>query len=211
VAVNPGDLALAAASAEAMLRPALDHPGWDRPAGELAWSCRRTLDHVTDSLLLYSTMLATRTQGALPAAPRNGDPAATLGELLTVAGTSAAVLADVVRAAPPDARAFHPAGVADVSGFVGMGCDELLVHTGDIADGLGLEYEPPADLCDRVLRRLFPWAPEGAGPWATLRWANGRAGLPGHDRQDSDWYWHCAPLAEWDGTVPHRHVPPRWR
>jgi hypothetical protein len=155
-------------------------------------------------------MLATRAEGALPAAPRNGDPSATLGDLLTVAGTSAAVLADVIRSAPTDARAFHPAGVADVSGFIAMGCDELLVHTGDIADGLGIPFDPPADLCDRVLRRLFPWAPEGAGPWATLRWANGRAELPGHGRQDSDWYWNCAPLAEWDGTVERRHVPPRW-
>jgi hypothetical protein len=128
-----------------------------------------------------------------------------------VAVTPAAVLADVVRAAPPAARAFHPAGVADPSGFAAMGCDEILVHTGDIATGLGIGFEPPAGLCARVLARLFPWAPGDAEPWPALQWANGRIGLPGHERQDADWYWHCAPLEEWDGTLARRHVAPRWR
>ena len=61
--------------------------------------------------------------------PRNGDPAASPAQLLATVGAAAAVLAEVARAAPPGARAFHPAGMADVSGWMGMGCVEILIHT----------------------------------------------------------------------------------
>jgi len=26
-----------------------------------------------------------------------------------------------------------------------------------------------------------------------------------------DWWWQCAPLDEWDGTMRARTVPPAWR
>jgi hypothetical protein len=97
--------------------------------------------------------------------------------------------------------------MADASGFVAMGCDETLVHTNDLARGFDLPFEPPRELCRRVLRRLFPWAPEEADPWQALLWANGRIALPGHGRLSSDWAWHCASLEEWDGTIATvRHI-----
>jgi hypothetical protein len=74
------------------------------------------------------------------------------------------VLAAVARASKPGVRAFHPAGMADAEGFLAMGCDEILVHTGDIAEGLGIAVAPPADLCQRVVARLFPWAPTDVDP-----------------------------------------------
>jgi hypothetical protein len=100
--------------------------------------------------------------------------------------------------------------MADAEGFVAMGCDEILVHTGDIADGLGITAAPPTDLCARVLARLFPWAPKGTDPWPTLLWANGRAPLGDRGRLDADWYWQCAPLSEWDGAVKRRTKAPAW-
>ena len=37
-----------------------------------------------------------------------------------------------------------------------MGVVETLVHTHDVAAGLGLTWTPPAGLCARALARLFP-------------------------------------------------------
>jgi hypothetical protein len=112
------------------------------------------------------------------------------------------ILAEVARAAPASARAFHPAGVADPSGWVAMGMDELLVHTHDIAKGLGVPFDIDGGLARLVLDRLFPWWPTDADPVAALLWANGRADLPTIPTPGAAWLWHCAPLAEWDGTIP---------
>jgi hypothetical protein len=62
----------------------------------------------------------------------------------------------------------------------------------------------------RVVRRLFPWAPTDVDPWQALRWACGRTALPDRPRLGPDWWVHCAPLAEWDGTIKRRTSPPAW-
>jgi hypothetical protein len=48
-------------------------------------------------------------------------------------------------------------------------------------------------------------------PWDGLRWAAGRAALPDREQLGPDWYWHCPPLSEWDGTIRKRTAPPAWR
>lgn len=127
---------------------------WDVPAGQLEWSCRETLAHLVNCLNRFAALLArsathdVETPGVDPMV----DPALLI-DLLRSAGM---VLAAVVESADPDVRGWHPYGRADRSGFAAMGCDEILIHTADIASGLGLAYEPPEPLCDRVLRRLFP-------------------------------------------------------
>lgn len=206
--VGAAELTSAVRASVATLAPVADRD-WERRAGDLDWTCRRTLDHVVDALLLYSAHLARRATGRLELV-RDGDRGATVAGLLDAAGSAASILAAVVAEAGPQVRAFHPAGLADPSGFAAMGCDEVLIHTDDIARGLGAAFEPPADLCAAVLGRLFPWAPAGVDPWEGLRWANGRASLPGHERLGPDWYWHCAPLDQWDGTVARREQPPAW-
>lgn len=206
--VRPEDVVAAAALCRSALEPALGRD-WSTPAGDLTWTCRRTLDHVADALVLYASHLATRAPARLPHL-RNGDPERTPAELLTVVGAAAAVLAGVARAAPPGVRGFHGAGMADADGFLAMGCEEILIHTDDIAAGLGVTFRPPDDLTGRMLRRLFPWAPTDGDPWAAVRWASGRVALPDRPRLSPDWYWHCAPLAEWDGTVNTRTRPPGW-
>jgi hypothetical protein len=122
-------------------------------------------------------------------------------ELVRTIGAFATVLAGVVDASPPEARGWHPFGLADASGFAAMACDELLVHTDDAARGLEVPFTAPPELARVTLERLFPWAPTDADPWAALLWANGRTDLPGQPRQ-VDWRWHCAPLEEWDGRNP---------
>jgi len=205
----PSDLTTAARVCRETLTPALDQD-WSGPAGDLEWDCRRTLDHIVDTLFLYAAYMASRgTERLSP--PRNGDQTASPAQLLTTVGVAATVLTEVARAAPAGTRAFHPAGMADVSGWIGMGCAEILLHTGDIARGLGLPYRPPHVLSARILGRLFPWAPTDVDPWDSLRWAAGRDALPDRERLGPDWYWHCPPLSEWDGTITRRIAPPAWR
>jgi len=202
--LDPDDLLLAAGVAVECLAAGAAG-AWEVPAGSLPLSCRATLDHTIDTLLWYSVQLATGARQALPW-PRRGDPAGRVPFLLTTLRSSAAVLAAVVRAVDPSTRAFHTVGMADPEGFTAMGCDEILVHTDDLARGLGVDFEPPSDLCAAVLERLFPWAPADGDPFAELLWANGRIALGDRPRLAADWSWHCAPLDEWDGTIP-RHCP----
>jgi hypothetical protein len=205
----PKDLLAATSTCRAAFAPALDRD-WEVPARDLEWTCRRTLDHVADTLLLYAAHLATRATERRPP-PRNGDPTATPVDLLTTVESCAATLAEVVRAVPPGTRAFHPAGMADATGFVGMGCEEILAHAWDIAEGLGVPIAPSDDLAARVVTRLFPWVPTDVSPWEALLWATGQIAPPGRTRLGPDWFWHCAPLAESDGTITKRTAPPTWR
>jgi hypothetical protein len=207
-AIQPEDLLLSVDLSIQALTPALSSD-WEIPAGDLDWTCRRTLDHVVDALILYSGRLALQATERLPPL-RNGDPERSPGELLVNLGQAAAVLATVVREAPDDARGFHSSGMADRSGFAALGCEEILCHTHDIATGLGLTFQPPDDLCLRVVQRLFPWAPENEGPWDTLLWATGHDTLPEHGRLGPDWSFQAAPLDEWDGTRKTRTTPPTW-
>jgi hypothetical protein len=201
----PNDLLAAAAVSRAALEPALDLD-WRVPAGDLEWSCRHTLDHIFEALIFYAGMLATRSPELRETGGINtaGIP---LADALTMVETNAAILSEVARAAPPEARAFHWNGMTDASGFVAMGCEEILMHSADIAQGLGLTLRPPADLAGRLRARLFPWAPTEVDPWDALRWAAGRMALPAHPRLGTDWGLHCAPLAEWDGTIAKAKWP----
>jgi hypothetical protein len=210
VTVTSEYLGQAAACSAATLRPALTRDDWSRRAGELDASCLDTVDHLVSGLLFYANQLANRAHERLPRL-RDFDTGAPVEELVVLVPAAAAVLGAVARASGPGARAYHPAGMADAEGFLAMGCDELLVHTGDVAAGLGLSFAPPDELCAAVLARLFPWAPRETPPWPTLLWANGRAPLGDQARLDADWYWHCAPLEEWDGSVARRTNAPSWR
>ena len=200
-AVTPGHLRQSASASRGALEPAVELD-WSIQAGDLSWDVRGTVVHVIDAVGWYAAHLAVQSPRRLRfdfAAHRD----ASNRELLDVLEAAAATLAQVATAAPPDARAFHNSGLADSCGFLAMGCDEILVHSWDAIRGLGGEFTPSADIAERVLRRLFPWVSVRASPWQTLLWANGRIALPGQaERIGPDWPWHCAPLDEWDGTVP---------
>jgi hypothetical protein len=204
--VTAGDLVEATLHSRAALTPLQDSERWTENATDLDWSCRDTLDHVINALVYYAGNLARRTP-TRPAFLRTGAPDLSPPELLDVLESAGAVLAGVVRGSPPDARAYHRAGMADPSGFAAMGCAEILVHTEDIATALGGSYRGPDGVTDRVIRRLFPWAPEHADTWERFRWCVGRGALPSHERQGPDWWWWCAPLAEWTGGMTIRTMP----
>ena len=203
IALEPRHLIEAARLAQEVLTPAVDRD-WTAQAAGLEWDCRTTLDHMVNAPLFHGTNLAMRSTQRLPS-PRAGNPNASIGELLAGVEHAATILARIAEATPPGARGFHPAGMADAQGFVALSTNELLLHTQDLAGGLGLRFQPPGELAALVLRRLFPWAPSDADPWAALLWASDRGSLPGRPDVGPDWQSHPAPLSEWDGvTVPRR-------
>jgi uncharacterized protein (TIGR03083 family) len=193
------DVRLAAAASREVLQALVD-ADWRVPAGTLEWDCRTTLEHVIYAVDRYSLYLAGRLRERLPYNPVRY-PECSNRELLTIMEARAAVLAHVARAASPEARGYHVWGWPDRTGYVAMGCVEIVVHTDDIARGLGAEFQPPEAVCRRALARLFPWAPTTVDGWAALQWATGRIALPDREQVPPNWAWHASPLEDWDGTI----------
>jgi uncharacterized protein (TIGR03083 family) len=160
---------------------------WEVSAGDLEWSCRDTAAHVADDLFSYaSQVIAQPTEGYLPIEAVI-DPSASNVEILAAVAMCGRLLANAVELADPAARGWHPQGTSDPDGFAAMGVVEVLVHTFDIANGLGLDWRPPAALCEPVLQRLFPQAPNG-DPVDVLLYCCGREPLEELPRL-SEWTW----------------------
>ncbi|MGE6738508.1 hypothetical protein, partial [Streptomyces sp. NPDC059900] len=185
--VTPDDLDRAVQLALGVLRGA-PSDAWDGKAGSLEWDCWETVEHLSDDLFAYAAQLGPRQpplddevpfiwEPRRPGGPSNAihaNRAAGPAGLLQVLEASGALLIAMVRTAPPTTRAYHGFGISDPEGFAAMGIVETLVHTYDLAEGLGLPWAPPADICARALVRLFPDAPHDTDPWPTLLWATGR-------------------------------------
>ncbi|MEU6276740.1 GNAT family N-acetyltransferase [Streptomyces populi] len=165
---------------------------WDGArAGRLEWSCRRTAEHIADDLVAYAGRLAARaTTAYVPFEIKPDEDTGNAG-VVDVIEAAGRLLSATVRTTPREVRAFHPYPFrsANREGFAAMGVTEVLLHTHDIAGGLGLPYEPPAELCAWVLPRIFPHVrPEPGAPWSTLLWATGRGDLPGREPL-TEWRW----------------------
>ncbi|MFI0812590.1 GNAT family N-acetyltransferase [Streptomyces echinatus] len=178
----------AVAGCVAALRPAVDRDWSEVTAAGLEWSCHETAVHVADDLIAYAGNLVGRAQDDYVPFELKLEDGTDNSGLLHVIETTGALLAAAVRTAPPGVRAFHPYpfGNADRVGFAAMGVAEVLLHTHDMTQGLGLAYEPSADLAESLLAWLFPHVQPGPAPWPTLLWATGRGELPGR-----------APVTEW--------------
>ncbi|MER5430674.1 hypothetical protein [Streptomyces sp. NPDC002588] len=181
---------------------------WDGKAGSLEWSCWETVEHLADDLFAYAAQLGPQGPSLDTEVPfgwdakRAGGPAnvvfadRTAGPagLMQVLEACGALLAAMVRTTPSTVRSYHTFGVSDAEGFAAMGVVETLVHVHDVAEGLGVGWQPDAGLCDRVLRRLFPDAPTDTDRWPTLLWATGRGEIPGYARL-TRWRWYGEPRA----------------
>jgi hypothetical protein len=202
--VTADDVLAAVAAAVDALGPGGD---WSARAGELEWTCWETVEHIADDLVFYAMQLgvpaytgylplesAARYPGGEPNAIRS-DPAAGAEGLMAVLAASGALLAAMVRVTPGEVRGHHTFGPADPEASAAMGVIETVVHTADVARGLGLEYQPDPALCRRVLDRLFPDVEQTSEPWETLQWAAGRIALPGRPRR-VDWRWSNAAPAQ---------------
>ncbi|MGI8827813.1 MAG: maleylpyruvate isomerase N-terminal domain-containing protein [Chloroflexota bacterium] len=189
--MNSADVLAAAGQCERYLAANSD-VDWRGRIPDMEWSVAQAVAHAAEGPLWYAFSLAGGGAGVetmeLRIKPDSSPP-----DLVSTLAAAARVLACVIDSSPPTSRGFHPWGQADPSGFAAMACDELLIHTDDAAQGLGVAFEPDGALCARVLARLFPEAPTRMPPSDGLRWANGRIALPGLSRR-RDWNWHCAPL-----------------
>lgn len=194
--LNGSDVAATGTECGRFLRGVSDR-SWDVHVPDLDWNVAEVVAHAGEGCLWYAIDLAAA--GAdLQAVEHRLKPDVSATDLIDAMETYARLAGWIVDAVPPSTRGFHPWGLADPSGFAAMACDELLIHTDDAARGLGASFEPDRERCDKVLRRLFPWAPTDGDPWDSLRWANGRIAIGDRPRLTS-WAWHCAPLDEWDG------------
>lgn len=207
--VSSSDVEYAVALAVAAFRRAPADADWGAKAGTLTWDCWETAEHLVDDLQQYAAQLGPVVPSVTqdvpfhysaqrPGGPMNAvfvDRESGPEGLYTALEATAGMLAALVATRPAHVRAYHGFGVADPEGFAAMGVIETLVHAHDIGAGLGVDFTPPADLCTRILARLFPEAPTETHPWTTLLWATGRAELPGHGRREGRWRWHGAPLS----------------
>ncbi|MFC4562039.1 maleylpyruvate isomerase N-terminal domain-containing protein [Nocardiopsis mangrovi] len=184
-------VASAADTCLAALLPAAGRD-WSRPAGGLDWTCRHTLDHLALGLVGYAGLLIARPTDRYITLFASLDPEAPVATCLEGVRIAASLLAATVRGTGADARAWHPWGRSDASGFAAMGVTELVVHTYDITRAFGGAWAPPDDLAAAALERLFRDAPAGHRPGDALLWCTGRTDLPGLPRRTR---WR------WDGTV----------
>jgi len=173
---------------------------WTTPVPDLEFSVAGIVAHAAEGCLWYAIDLAAGGRD-LQSVEHRVTTDGSNRDLIETLTSYACVVAAVIETSPDSARGFHPMGTADPSGFAAMACDEMLIHTDDAARGLGIAFRPRGELARSVLRRLFPWVTPGDDAWDRLRWANGRIALGGNERL-TGWAWHCAPLDEWDGTVP---------
>jgi hypothetical protein len=179
---------------------------WGNQAGSLEWDCWETVEHIVDDLFAYATQLTpatpeggyvdiamTRTRPGAPESAIHVDREKGAAALLQALEACGSLLVAMLLTASPSTLAWHPEGTSDLEGFAAMGIVETLVHGHDAAQGLAVPWEPSADLCARVLNRLFPSVPTDALPWATLLWATGRADLPDRPRLGNNWHWYSEP------------------
>ncbi|RFU87755.1 hypothetical protein DY218_05740 [Streptomyces triticagri] len=162
---------------------------WTVPAGPLEWTCWETAAHIAHDLLAYAGQLAARPTDAYLPIDLNVRPTASPAELLQAVAACGGLLSSALSTADPTLRAWHW-GPCDPEGFAAMGVAETLLHTHDIAQGLSIDWLPPAGPSASVLTRLFPTAPPGDRTQVLL-WSTGRGDLDGHPRQTS-WTWQAA-------------------
>jgi Mycothiol maleylpyruvate isomerase N-terminal domain len=162
--VIPEEVTRAVALAINTLSGAID-ADWQVPAAGLTWTCWETVEHMSDDLFAYAAQLGPAKPSLSREVPigwqyrRDGGPALAIfvdppegprGQV-AVLEVCGALLAAMVATAPSNRLAHHVYGASDPGGFAAMGVVEVLVHMYDVAGGLGLAWEPPADLCERAV------------------------------------------------------------
>jgi hypothetical protein len=182
VTIGPDALEAAATAVVTALQAGID-ADWSVGAGDLEWSVDRTIAHMTGAPAKYAFYLSSRSTRyvAVRVWP---EPDATRQERLEAIEACAAALAGVAATAPQDAFGFHVSGMHNAAEFLALACYELLVHTYDVTRGLGLPFEPPAELCRLVVdaearhrvsdKRTMADLDEQRATWPLLVWLSGR-------------------------------------
>jgi hypothetical protein len=168
----PDDVVAAGATAEAALKPVVGRD-WSVRAGPLEWDVEQTITHMIAATAKYTLYLASRCEHFIGLSLTRW-PDATNEEVIDSVLPVATGLAAVAAITPSAVRAYHVTGPSSAADYVGRACVELLVHTDDALNGLGVAFAPPADLCQRVLAQQFPDAAAPGNAWHGLLAASGR-------------------------------------
>ncbi len=133
------------------LRATCDHD-WSGPAGPLSWSCRETAGHIVDVVFSYALQLAAEAKtGYVPFDELRPLPEAQPRDIVDAFAAVARMFAAVLASAPAETRAWHSLGMLSPGQWAGLGANEVLVHTFDICDGLGVAFAPGGELCEATL------------------------------------------------------------
>lgn len=189
-------------STENVLQAFRHVPGelWRQDSEGLEWSRHYTLHHCVQVYSYLSCLLANGASiTSSPPRFQITDQRLETEDLFRLLPMMGEVLIRVAEASPSTTRGWHGWGSPDPEGYLAQACNEILLHGSDITRGLDIPVLPSEELCERVLNRLYPWAPLGTPRWATMLWVSGRGELDGHPPITS-WKAHVAPLSEWDGT-----------
>lgn len=157
---------------------------WSVPAGTLEWSCFETADHTVDCVFSYALFLASRRQDSYPPfGELHALPEATPADLVEGLRAVSTMLFAVIVTAEPDTRAvvgLWPVAETGAPGdFAARGAHEMILHAHDVCTGLGVPFDPPRDLCERLRDHTRAW-PMGApvspteDPWSDLLEKSGR-------------------------------------
>jgi hypothetical protein len=135
---------------------------WSVRAGTLDWSCRTTAEHTVDAVFAPAFFLASRREHAYPHFDvLRALPDATISDLVDGLRAVTTMLWAVIVTAEPGTQAIirrRPAiETAAAQDFAPRGALELILHTYDISAGLGIPFEPPRDLCSRLLAHTAGW------------------------------------------------------
>ena len=186
--INPGPFTVADFAAVATLAinawTAVPDADWPSRAATLEWSRFETADHTIDCVFSYAFFLASRAQTAYPAFGEvHALDGATAEDLLAGLRATTNLLVGVVTVASADTRAIiwrrpEPT-LGSPKDFAARGAHELILHTHDICAGLDVDFDPPRELCDRLVEHTAEW-PYGdlartEDPWSDLLARSGRA------------------------------------
>jgi hypothetical protein len=131
--------------------------------------------------------LASRRQDAYPNfGELHALPGATPADLVNGLEAVSRMLTAVIVTAEPDARAIiryrpHPETGAPQD-FAARGALEMILHAHDVCSGLGVAFDPPRDLCERLRDHTSEWAigaqtAPTADAWSDLLERSGRRRL----------------------------------
>jgi hypothetical protein len=157
---------------------------WSVPAGTLEWTCWTTADHTVDCVFSYALFLASRRQDSYPPfgelhALESASPADLVQGLHAVT----TMLSAIIRTSAPDTRAVllqHPPTTGGLDDFAARGALEMVLHGHDVSAGLGVAFDPPPDVCARLLDQSATWGvlsdvDRTDDPWSDLLERSGRA------------------------------------
>jgi hypothetical protein len=163
---------------------------WSVQAGTVEWSCLRTADHAVDCVWAPVFFLSSRRTDRYPEIGLDlglGDRATPvlLVESLRMATR---VLCALVRDSAPDVRSIIFRRPQPLLGapedFLPRAAMELILHAHDVCIGLGVPFEPSADVCRRLRDHTRPWPmwtlgwdglPSTEDPWGDLLAGSDRA------------------------------------